>query len=403
MKIAIFSDNFYPELSGISDSIISFGRELARQGHEVRFYAAHYTRRNYQKVALKPVEINLGPNIKVIRLPSVPIPSATGQGRFALPIGMAKRSLRKWRPNIIHTNHFGGVGLEAIIAARGLGVPLIGTNHTPFREFMKYSPVHTTWTTDKVLGYISWYYNQCDFVSAPSRFLFEEMIHYGFKKPHAAISNPIHPEEFHPAEPSERYALREKFDFKGPVTFYAGRLAPEKHVDVLIRAFAETKKISEDAELVVIGSGVSATNLKKLSRDLGVEKRVKFLGFLDKETLIEIYQAADIFAVASTAEMQCLSMMNAMLAGLPVIGVKAGALPEYINNQNGFVVDPDDVHGLADKITYLVKNPDKAAEIGRRGRNYAQQFSSLNITQKWLGIYKTAILDFNGHSTNNVV
>lgn len=391
MKIAMFSDNFYPELSGISDSIIALAKELAKQGHKIRFYAARYTRQNYLKVNLKPEEIDLGPNIEVERLFSVPFPSATGQGRFAIPIGTSVRSLRKWQADIIHTNHVGGIGLEAIIASRRLHIPFIGTSHTPFREFMKYSPIRTKWATNKMLRYVSWYYNQCDFVTAPSNFLFKEMIDYGLKKPHIVLSNPINPEEFRPVEQAHKLELKEKLKFMGPTIIYTGRLAPEKKVDVLIRAFAIVKKTIPEATMIIVGHGVSDKSLKQLAHDLNVENSVNFLGFVNQEKFTELYQAADIFAVASTAEMQCLSMMNAMLSELPVIGVNAGALPEYINDRNGFVVEPGDYNAMAEKILYLIQNPEQATQLGRQGREYAKQFSSSNIAKEWLMIYEQAI------------
>lgn len=393
MKIAFFSDNFYPELSGISDSIIALGKELAKQGHQIRFYAARYTNKNYQKVNQEFKEIDLGPNIEIKRLFSIPISAGTGQGRFAIPIGASLRSLRNWRPDIIHTNNVGGVGLEAIIASRRLHIPLIGTSHTPFREFMEYSPIRTEWATNKMLRYVSWYYNQCDFVTAPSNFLFKEMVDYGLKKPHRVLSNPINPEEFHPAEPAKKTELREKLNFKGPSIIYTGRLAPNKKVEILIRSLAIVKQTVSEAELIIIGNGVSEVALKQLARDLRVENDVKFLGFVNQEKFTELYQAADIFAVASTAEMQCLSMMNAMLTELPVVGVRAGALPEYINDQNGFVVEPGDYKAMAEKILYLIQNPNEAAQLGQQGREYAQQFSGPNIAKEWLAIYEKVIAD----------
>lgn len=391
MKIAIFSDNFYPELSGIADSIIALAQELAKQGHKIRFYAAKYSRKNYLKVNKKFKEIDLGPNIEVRRLFSVPMSSPTSQGRFAIPIGTSIHSLRAWQADVIHTNHVGGIGLEAIIASRRLNIPLVGTSHTPFREFMKYSPIRTEWATNKMLRYVSWYYNQCDFVTAPSNFLFKEMIDYGLKKPHSVLSNPINPEEFRPAEQTRKSELRKKLNLKGPIIIYTGRLAPEKHVDIIIQSFAIVKKTIPDAELVIVGHGVSDESLKQLVKDLNIEHSVKFLGFVNQEKFTELYQASDIFAVASTAEMQCLSMMNAMLSELPVIGVNAGALPEYINSQNGFVVEPGDYKTFAEKILYLIQNPEEAVKLGQQGREYAQQFSGPNIAKEWLLIYEKAI------------
>ena len=75
MKIAFFSDNFYPELSGISDSIVTLGRELGRRGHVIKFFAPYYSKKNYQKINKPMEEISLGPNVSVERFFSLPYPT----------------------------------------------------------------------------------------------------------------------------------------------------------------------------------------------------------------------------------------------------------------------------------------------------------------------------------------
>jgi glycosyltransferase involved in cell wall biosynthesis len=118
MRIAIFSDNFYPELSGISDSIIALSKQLARRGHFVDFYVPKYTKENFAAAKLPPTEIDLGKNIKVHRFNSFPYETGTGQGRFVIPDGFRSITIFRSHPDVIHTQLFFGVGLEAIFAAR---------------------------------------------------------------------------------------------------------------------------------------------------------------------------------------------------------------------------------------------------------------------------------------------
>ena len=72
MRIAIFSDNFYPELSGISDSIISLAKELSVRGHYIHFYVPYYSAANYRKIGLPLEEIVLREKIKITRFFSLP-------------------------------------------------------------------------------------------------------------------------------------------------------------------------------------------------------------------------------------------------------------------------------------------------------------------------------------------
>ncbi len=387
MRIAIFSDVFYPELTGISDSIITLAKGLAQYGHEIRFYVPHYSVKDYRKVGLEPKELQLGPHISIRRLSALSFGASTGQGRTVITTGAAYRSLKKWKPDIIHTQLCFGTGLEALIAGKKLNVPVVGTNHTDMTEFMHYGPTRSKWFAKIILDYISWYYNRCRFVTAPSNFIFKGMIKHGFKKPHRALSNPVDIVSFHPPAPDEKISLKKQFGVTDKTVIFTGRLAAEKHVDVLIRAFAAAKKSVPDASMIITGFGPVEEALKKLSEELGLGKSIKFLGLVSPATLIQAYQASDIFTIASTAETQSLSMMNAMASGLPAIGVRAGALPEYINDQNGFVVEPGDYEAIAKKLVYLFNNPSVKELLGHNARTYVEQFSIPNIVKEWITLF----------------
>ncbi|PIZ97914.1 MAG: hypothetical protein COX78_04080, partial [Candidatus Levybacteria bacterium CG_4_10_14_0_2_um_filter_35_8] len=115
MKIAIYSDNFFPELSGISDTIIASGKELARRGHLVNYFVPKYIKKNYDLLNLSYKEVFLHKNIKITRFPSFSFPTGTKQSRFVIPSGLGSFSLKKFNPDVIHTNLIAGVGIEALL------------------------------------------------------------------------------------------------------------------------------------------------------------------------------------------------------------------------------------------------------------------------------------------------
>src|SRR3989344_6465229 len=145
MRIAFFSDNFYPELSGISDSIITTATELGRRGHQIRFFAPRYSTRNYSLLGLAAKEPSLGPNVSFCRFFSLPFPTGTGQGRLVVPSGWRTWAIKSFSPDILHSHLPFGVGLEGLIASKILHKPLVGTNHTPTSEFIHYSPWQPKW------------------------------------------------------------------------------------------------------------------------------------------------------------------------------------------------------------------------------------------------------------------
>jgi 1,2-diacylglycerol 3-alpha-glucosyltransferase len=389
MRIAIFSDNFYPELSGISDSIISLAKELAKRGHQIHFYVPYYSPAEFAKSNLPDRELDLGPNVGFTRFVSSYFGSGSGQGRMVLPYGLRWLQVREFDPDVIHTQTFFGVGMEALIASRVLRKPLVGTNHTAIKSFLIYNPIKTKWMDTGIIKYVNWYYARCEIVTAPSRSVFTEMEAEGFHKNGIAMSNPIETEIFKPL--TNRAALRKKFKLSENAIVHAGRLAKERSIDVMIKALPLVKKSIPDAELVFSGRGADEQEFRKLAKDLGVADSVKFLGFLDQPDLVEVYNAGKVFAITSTSDTQSMVMMQAMACGIPVIGVNARALPEYINETNGFIVEPGDPVALAERLTAVLKDAKLEAKLGAGGRKTALQFSPERIADRWEVIYRNAI------------
>jgi glycosyltransferase involved in cell wall biosynthesis len=388
MKIAIFSDNFYPELSGISDSIILLAGELVKLGHEIRFYVPRYGPQNYQAINLPVQELKLGDKIKIKRLFSLPAPFAGQQARLVLPL-LSGGLFKKFKPEIIHSQLFFGAGLEGMVRARLGKVPLVGTNHTAISEFVKFAPFNLKLLKKISLNYSVWYYNHCDFVTAPSRSVFNEMSQYGFNRPHQVISNPIDTKIFSLAP--NKSELKKQFALTDKTIVYAGRLASEKNIEVVIRAVALIKKRISNVNLAIAGSGKFKPELKQLVKELNLEKEVKFFGILDKIKLTRLYNASDIFAIASTSESQSMVTLQAMACGLPVIGVNWRALPEYINRHNGYTVEAGNPKAIADKIIHLFRHEAERILLGQGGLKYVQQFSSEKIAEKWEEIYERVI------------
>jgi glycosyltransferase involved in cell wall biosynthesis len=388
MKIAIYSDNFYPEMSGISDSIIALAQDLSRRGHKVNFYAPRYSKKNFRISKLEPKELDLGKNIEIFRLPSIPYPSTpTKQGRIALPILSSYRHLKKFDPDVIYTQDFFFAGIEALVISKLLKKPLVGTNHTPISEFLKYAPVHWNWLEKLILKYVSWYYNKCLWVSAPSQPILDEMKIFGLKRESRAISNPIYVSDYQPASDTLRDDLKKKIGFSEKTVLYTGRLADEKNIDVIIHAISLVKKKFPSVTFVVTGHGNGEAKLKKLTKKLGLEKNILFLGYVETSIFIKVYQASDVFTVMSTAETQCISMMQAMATGIPVIGANSWGLPDYINSENGYLVEPGDVETLAEKIIYLFENPEERKRLGQGGLKFVQKFGIKNIADEWGKIF----------------
>ena len=388
MRIAIFSDNFYPELSGISDSIILLAKELAKLGHEICFYVPKYVPKNYRAINLPVKELELGDRIYIKRLFSLPAPFAGLQARLAVPF-LTPGLFDKFKPEVIHSQLFFGAGLEGMIRARLAGLPLVGTNHTAITEFIKVVPFNSKVLKKIGLDYSVWYYNHCNFVTAPSQSVFKEMGQYGFRCPHQVVSNPIDTGVF--SLGSDKPALKQQFKLSNKTIVFAGRLASEKNIDVVIRAVALARKRFKDINLAIAGTGKYEPELRQLAKDLNIEKEVKFFGTISQLNLAKLYQASEIFSIASTSDTQSLTLMQAMATGLPAVVVDSRALPEYVNKQNGYVVPVGAHEAMAEKFIQILENEELRRKLSQGAYNYVQQFSAANIAKEWEKLYKKAI------------
>jgi glycosyltransferase involved in cell wall biosynthesis len=387
MRIAFFSDNFYPELSGITDTIITTGKELKKRGHEICYVAPHYSPKDYGIAKRQhPLsrEHDTIDDMPIVRLPSLPLPfSPTGQSRFTFPFGNRSTFPGTFRPDVIHTQDPYGVGWEALRAARRLRVPLVGTNHTAIEDFFPLSSL--------ARAYDAWYYNHCDFVTTPYETLISRMREKGFRQPARAVANPVELASFTPATAMEKAEHKKSFGLTGPVVLYAGRLGTEKNVDVVLRAVALLVKKFPTLTFVATGHGAAEPKLKALAQKLNIGRHVHFTGFLSRVTLPHAYKTADVFAMMSTSDSQSIALMQSYACGVPAVCARSRGLPDYTPSDCGYLVAPGDYRALAEKISVLLTDAEVRERMGKAALAFVTRFSPATIAEEWERIYQTAI------------
>jgi len=141
------------------------------------------------------------------------------------------------------------------------------------------------------------------------------------------------------------------------VIFFAGALRKLKNVDILTKSIAKLKKFFPNIMLYIAGNGFEEGNIKKLISEFNLENNVIFLGNLKPDKLIDYYNAADVFCLPSKNEGLPNVIIEALLCGVPVVASKVGEIPFIINeqNKNGFIVEPNSVESLVDKLSQALK------------------------------------------------
>ncbi len=387
LKIAMFTDHFYPELGGIQDSVLLTARALGARGHGVVIFAPRHGPDDYARAGRPLGEPDLGPNVTIHRRVSLRFASSTQQSRAAIPTPASLMSLfGRRRPDVIHSHSFFGLGLEALAAGRALGVKVVGTNHTNVRGFGPYIPIPVERAADWVIGY----YNRCDAVTAPTSAVFDELGLPRLRHAPQVISNPIDVDLFRPRPAEERAALKQRFGLDGDVIVFAGRLAAEKNIDMLLHALARVPGGPHPApRLALAGHGAHEPALRGLAAQLGITDRVVFLGTLPQADLARLYAAADVFALVSTSETQSMATLQAMACGLPVIVPDSGPVASFVSPACGRTVPPDDAGRIAAAMAELLGDAALRLRLGEAARLVAGRSSVERVTRAWERLYQS--------------
>jgi len=172
-------------------------------------------------------------------------------------------------------------------------------------------------------------------------------------------------------------------DFSLPPRYFlfVGRMAPEKNIDLLLKAFAEYRRTGGQAHLVLAGEGPLRISLQTLAENLGVTSQCHFMGNLDARQLLPLYAFADAFVLPSTSEPWGLVVNEAMAAGLPVIvSNHCGCAEDLVSDgQNGYLFDPGRKDQLAACLSRIDSLPvEQLADMRRVSRNLIQVYSPEN-------------------------
>jgi hypothetical protein len=165
-----------------------------------------------------------------------------------------------------------------------------------------------------------------------------------------------------------------------------GRLAPQKQLDHLLRAFRLVVDQVPDARLAIYGHGPSEPALRELANELGLEDRVRFLGRTDKA--LEAFASARVAAMTSLHEGLPLTLTEAMSVGTPFVAYDCNYGPAEVirDGENGYLVPTGDTRLLADRLTRLLSDDALARRTSRSARAVTREFSAARYRLAWLGL-----------------
>ena len=199
------------------------------------------------------------------------------------------------------------------------------------------------------------------------------------------------PNGLEPLELAPRAAARRAIGVSDEqvVIGFVGRLVEQKAPDVLVKSFALASPTAPNARLAMVGDGPLSSNLKTISRELGVEDKIIWLGERDAR---EVLAGFDLFALASRKEGLPYVVLEAMAAGLPVVATRSAGVEILVRPDiNGIVVPTDNIDAFARALTHLLQNRDLIMRFGAASRLTVARFSIDAMIDNTLGYYRSKL------------
>jgi glycosyltransferase involved in cell wall biosynthesis len=380
MKLLFISEVYTPWQGGAIVAIRNLMRQLVEDGNKVALITGE--KRKQWRLWGTRTEFDQECQATVYRIPAVPYPF-NSMSTMTIPdfAGIRKIILHE-KPDCIHI--FSPIGIAEKIAlsyAKRHQIPVIVTNHIMPENFT-YN-VTLPQTLQKLADNLIYkdlirFCNQAQIVTAPTKTAINLLRSHGLQTHSEVVTNGVDAEFFHPGMPDQDSLSRFNLGKNNVYILYIGRLDGEKRVDLLIKAMPFIVKRVPHAKLLIAGKGIKRDDLRGLVSNLQLKEVIKFLGKVSEEEKLALLQTAKVFAIASPTELQCISGLEALSCGLPVVVADQMALKELVNNEkNGRIFHYPEVHELAARICSVLEDAKLQETYGKNGREWILQHHQL--------------------------
>ncbi|RJP85752.1 MAG: glycosyltransferase [Desulfobacteraceae bacterium] len=272
----------------------------------------------------------------------------------------------------IQTSTPGPVGLAGLAIARILDIPVVGTYHTSFPQYVAEL---TGDPSMEVMAwkFMIWFYNQMDIVYVPSNATGVELAEKGIIRSKIRLyPRGVDTQRFHPSHRNGFWKDRYQIPEKSVKLLYVGRISKEKNLDVLVRAFQKLNLLKPNLHLIVVGDGPYR---KDMEWDLQ-HTRTLFTGSLEGDDLASAYASSDLFVFPSGTDTFGNVVLEAQASGLPVIVTdKGGPQENLISGETGLIVQVGSDEAIVDAVLEIGFTPYLLARMKKNARRYMENRS----------------------------
>ena len=388
MRIGIFTDSYYPHVSGVATSIEMLKIALQNMGHKVYIVAP-----NLDNMKLIYDEKN-----EIIWLPGVKI----GMYKLRLAEFYSAKAMKiikeKWHLDIVHTQSEFSVSHFGRIVAKKFHLPIVHTYHTLYEDYIYYiTHGHFKKTANKfVIDFTSNFCNKnCDELIVPTdkiKDLFNKKYH--IKKNIHVIPSGIDINKFYQTNTLKKKAkeLRKKYKISDDdfVIGSVGRVASEKSFDKIIYNLVELTKINKKIKFMLIGDGPDIDKMKQLVTELKLNKNVIFTGLIDYDLIPSYYHVFDVMVSFSKTETQGLTIIEGLAASLPVVCINDESFRSMVENgYNGYLFGNDEEYKKY--ILDLLYDKELYKQMSMNAKNSVYNYSKEVFAANVLKIYHQAL------------
>ena len=376
MRIGMMVDSYKPYISGITNYVEVNKKYLEEARHEVFVFT-------FGDVEFQDDEPN------IIRSPGLPI-ADTG---FYLSMRYSREAKELLQTmDVVHVHHPFLSGRLALRYCRPKNIPIIFTNHTRYDLYAQaYLPLMPDEVSVGLLqSYMPPFCKAMDMVVTPSAGMAKVLRELKVESPVEIVPNGIDLSNFQAAKP----LLRKNHGFKADdiLIVYAGRIALEKNLPFLIESFSGVAKAIPSVRLLLIGGGVKQyeEDIREFIAEQDTAERIHMIGRVPYHELPSYVAMCDIFATASVTEVHPLSVIEAMGAGLPVMGIESVGVGDTVQDGITGYLSTEDLPAFTAKLTRLCLEPELRKQMSASARResfaYAIERTTSLMAQKYTAL-----------------
>ncbi|WP_462382959.1 glycosyltransferase family 4 protein [Pseudomonas sp. Marseille-QA0892] len=368
MLVTLVTETYPPDVNGVALTVLGFEQRLRAFGHSVNI--------------VRPRRDDDGDTLlDTLCVSSIKLPRYPGL-RLGLPAGRRlKRQWRTARPDVIYVATEGLLGATAILAARSLGIPVVTGYHTRFDHYM--SRYRLSLLAGPARGWLRGLHNLGRATIVSTAALQRELTNQGYR--HVRwVPRAVDAVRFNPAK--RDVALRAQWGAASevPVLLHVGRIAPEKNVDLAIRAFRAVQRKCPAARMVLVGDGPLRDSLQSANPDL------IFAGNRHADDLAAHYASADIFLFPSLTETFGNVTLEALASGLATVAFDDGAAREHImDGVTGRLATQQDEDAFIAAAVGLAGDPDARSRMATAGRACVAQLDPISVARAFEQVLMT--------------